>query len=209
MTIEFSEIITDEAQLRTIIPPPAEMISKKAIRVIDEHCRAFIERSPFILIASSDANGNLDVSPKGDPAGFVQILDEKTLAIPDRVGNGRVDTIRNIIETKNVGLLFMLPGKGETLRVNGTAKIVRDGWLREQLAYKGKSPDLAIVVTVKEAFMHCAKCVYRSHLWDAESQPDLNGLASLAQILKDHSKFNIDVNEFQLEIDEEYRNELY
>lgn len=209
MTIEFSEIITDEAQLRTIIPPPAEMISKKAIPVIDEHCRAFIERSPFILIASSDANGNLDVSPKGDPAGFVQILDEKTLAIPDRVGNGRVDTILNILQTQNVGVWFMLPGKGETLRVNGTAKIVRDGWLLDQLAHKGKAPSVAIVVTVKEAFMHCAKCVYRSNLWDAESQPDLNGLASLAQILKDHSKFNIDVNEFQLEIDEEYRDNLY
>ncbi|MEQ8676167.1 MAG: pyridoxamine 5'-phosphate oxidase family protein [Aggregatilineales bacterium] len=209
MTIEFTDIITSEAELRTIIPPPGEMIIKKAIPVIDEHCKAFIARSPFLLISSSDANGNLDVSPKGDPAGFVQVLDEKTLAIPDRVGNGRADTIRNIIETQNVGLLFLLPGKGETLRVNGTAKIVRDGWLREQLAYKGKSPDVAIVVTVKEAFMHCAKCVYRSHLWDAESQPDLQGLASLAQILVDHSKFNIDVNEFQEEIDEEYRDNLY
>lgn len=209
MTIEFTNIITSEAELRTIIPPPAEMIIKKAIPVIDEHCRAFIARSPFILIASSDANGNLDVSPKGDPAGFVQVLDEKTLAIPDRVGNGRADTIRNIIETKNVGLLFLLPGKGETLRVNGTAKIVRDDWLREQLAHKGKSPDVAIVVTVKESFMHCAKCVYRSHLWDEESQPDLHGLASLAQILADHSKFSINVDEFQEEIDEEYRDNLY
>jgi PPOX class probable FMN-dependent enzyme len=118
-----------------------------------------------MLIASADSNGNTDVSPKGDPIGFVKILDDKTLAIPDRLGNKRADTIENILTNPNVGLIFLIPGKTETLRVSGKAQVVRDKALLNSMAVKGKSPDFAIIVTVEEAFFHCSKCMIRSKLW--------------------------------------------
>lgn len=207
--MEFSEIITTEAQLREIIGYPVARSVNKVIASLDEHCRAFIASSPFLLLASADANGNMDVSPKGDPPGFVHVLDDKTLAIPDRPGNRRADTFTNILQNPKVAMLFLVPGKSETLRVNGTARIVRDRWLREQMDFKGKIPDFGIVVTVEEAFMHCAKCMIRSELWSAESWPDADGLASLAQVLMDHTKSESSVEEMQAAIDESYRDRLY
>jgi PPOX class probable FMN-dependent enzyme len=169
----------------------------------------FIEKSPFMLIASSDANGQVDVSPKGDPPGFVQVLDEKTLAIPDRVGNRRADSLTNILHNSKVGLLFVIPGKQETLRINGDAVIVRDAWLRERLAHQEKVPDFAIVVTVEEAYMHCAKCFIRSKVWEPESWLDFSDLAPLARVLIDHTQLNCTVDELQEIIDDSYQNKLY
>jgi PPOX class probable FMN-dependent enzyme len=162
-----------------------------------------------VLIASSDVNGDVDVSPKGDPPGFVQVLDDRTLAIPDRPGNRRADTFRNILQNPKVGLFFLIPGKQETLRVSGTAMIVRDGWLRERMAIQGKRPDFAIVVTVEEAFMHCAKCIIRSKFWEMEQWPDVAELPSLARIMIDHGKLSDSVEEMQALIDESYRERLY
>jgi hypothetical protein len=179
------------------------------VSVLDDHCRAFIAKSPFVLLASSDQMGNIDVSPKGDPAGFVKVLDDKTLVLPDRPGNRRADSLTNILQDDRVGLLFLIPGKRETLRVNGRAKIVRDTWVRQELAVQDKLPDLAVVVTVEEAFMHCAKSLIRSHLWEPESWPDLDGIASLAQVLVDHANLTCSVDEFQEIIDHSYRNTLY
>ncbi len=209
MIAEFSDVISTETQLRELIGLPAERNVQKVISTLDTHCQAFIAKSPFMLLASASADGRIDVSPKGDPAGFVQVLDEHTLAIPDRPGNRRADSLSNIIQNPQVGMLFLIPGKRETLRINGRARIVRDAWLREQMAVRGKAPALAIVVQVEEAFMHCAKCLIRSQLWQPESWPDFSELASLAQVLIDHAQLTCTVEEFDEVIDDAYRNQLY
>ena len=205
----FSEIVTNETDLRAILGTPTALSANKAVPALDEHCRAFIASSPFLLIASADAQGNMDVSPKGDPAGFVQVLDDKTLAIPDRPGNRRADTFRNILQNPHIGLLFLLPGKQETLRVNGKAMIVRDLWLRERMTLKGKTPDFAIIVNIDEAFLHCAKCVIRSGLWEQGQWPAAEGVASLARIMIDHGKLADSEEKVQAAIDESYRDRLY
>lgn len=209
MSIEFADLITSEPELREILGQPARRNVRKVISVLDDHCRDFIARSPFMLLASADASGRLDVSPKGDPPGFVKILDEKTLAIPDRVGNNRADTLSNILERPRVGMLFMIPGKRETLRISGRARIVRDEWLRDEMAVRGRRPAIAIVVAVEEAFMHCAKCVIRSNLWSPEEWPEVDGLAPLARVLVDHASLTCSVDEMQEVVDESYRSRLY
>jgi uncharacterized protein len=209
MQIPFTDLITTEEQLRAVMGYPTQRVIDKAVTTLDDHCRALIAKSPFVLLASADAQGNVDVSPKGDPPGFVQVLDEQTLVIPDRVGNRRADTLRNVLQTGKIGLLFLIPGKEETLRVNGRARIVRDRWLCEQMAIRGKAPDFALVVTVEEAFIHCAKCMIRSQLWAAEQWPDIETLPSIAQILIDHAHLPDSVATVQAQIDESYRERLY
>ena len=154
MTIQFSEIITSLEELREIIGFPSDRVTKIEISPLDRHCRVFIGRSPFLVIASSDLHGNIDISPKGDPPGFVKILDENTIVIPDRPGNRRADTFTNILQNPKVGLLFLIPGSGITLRVKGTAKILKNANLLESMAVKGKIPNLAIAVTIETAFFH-------------------------------------------------------
>lgn len=156
----------------------------KVLDRIDENCRLFISHSPFLCIASADAEGKVDVSPRGDPPGFVQVLDDKTLAIPDRVGNNRIDTLKNLQENPEVGLIFFVPGVGETMRVNGTARITEDAALLEGMAMNGKAPKTAILVTVREAFIHCAKAIKRSGLWDPSVQVPKGTIPSLARMIK-------------------------
>jgi PPOX class probable FMN-dependent enzyme len=205
----FSEIVTTEEQVRAIIGAPNERVLKKEIARLDAHAKAFIEKSPFVLIASSDASGKLDVSPKGDPAGFARVLDDASLIIPDRLGNRRADTLLNILHNPRVGLLFMVPGKQETLRVNGRALIVRDSTVREALAVNGKPPELAIVVTVEQVYMHCAKCMIRSKLWEPLAWPDQSGLPSLAQALVDQGQLRESVEEVHALIEKDKAMRLY
>jgi PPOX class probable FMN-dependent enzyme len=205
----FSEVITSEEELRAILGHPSAVAANKVVKTLDDHCRAFIASSPFMIIASADAHGNMDVSPKGDPAGFVQVLDERTLAIPDRPGNRRGDTFGNILQNPNVGLFFFVPGKQETLRVSGKAMIVRDLWLRERMPVQGKIPDFALVVNIEEAFYHCAKCIIRSGLWEQEQWPDLENLASLARVMVAHGKLADSEEQVQTLIDAGYRDRLY
>ncbi|MEX1020992.1 MAG: pyridoxamine 5'-phosphate oxidase family protein [Litorilinea sp.] len=209
MTPQFSEILTTAQEIRDVLGEPGQRVLDKVIPRLDRHCQEFIAASPFMLIASCDAQGQMDVSPKGDPAGFVQVLDETTLAIPDRVGNRRADTLINLINNPRIGLLFLAPGKQETLRVNGRAQVVRDGWLREQMAVRGKAPDLAIVVTVEEAFLHCAKCMIRSELWNPAAWPNVSSLASIAQVMVDHSQTTETVESLAAQVAESYRDRLY
>lgn len=209
MTSSFSEIVTTEEQFRAVMGHAAPAVRAKALTALDEHCRAFIERSPFVLIGSADAAGHHDVSPKGDPPGFVQVLDDHTLAIPDRPGNRLADTFRNILEHPHVGLLFLIPGKQETLRVAGKAMIVRDAWLCGRMAINGKVPQFAIVVTVESAFFHCAKCVIRSKIWDPQHWPQVEDLSSLARVLIDHAKLPDTEAEMHAMIDSSYRDRLY
>lgn len=205
----FSEVVTSEDELRAVLGHPAARAVNKEIARLDMHCCAIISRSPFVLISSSNAEGRLDVSPKGDPPGFVQVLDEKTLAIPDRPGNRRVDTFRNVLQNPRVGLLFLIPGRQETLRVNGRAAIVRDLRLRERMAVNGKVPELALVVSVEEAFVHCGKCILRSRLWDRVAAPDVAGLPSHARCLVDHAKLAESVEEIQASVEQGYKTKLY
>lgn len=186
MAYEFTDTITTPEQLREVIPAPDGRFDKE-IDYIDEHARAFIARSTFALIATSNAAGRCDVSPKGDMPGFVQVLDEKTLVIPDRPGNARADSLRNIIENPHIGMLMIIPGAEWTLRVNGRASIVRDADVLARCAANGKPPALAIAVHVEEVFLHCPKCFIRSKLWDAEEWMPEDEQPSWAAILRDHA----------------------
>ncbi|MES2794308.1 MAG: MSMEG_1061 family FMN-dependent PPOX-type flavoprotein [Bacteroidota bacterium] len=205
----FQNIITSEDQLRATLGYPSEIVTRKTINYIDEHCQKFIENSPFITIATSDLQGNLDVSPKGDPAGFVKILDDKILAIPDRPGNAKADTLTNLIKNPNIGLIFLIPGVRETLRVNGEALIVTDESILELLICDGKKPSFAIIVKVKEAFMHCAKCMIRSKLWQNSETLKERPVASLAKALVDQGKLDISVQELDDMIKNDEQTNLY
>jgi PPOX class probable FMN-dependent enzyme len=207
--LRVSEIVTTESQFRAVIGQPSRRVIRKHVAALDEHCRAFIARSPFVLLASADAEGNMDVSPKGDPPGFVRILDDTTVAIPERPGNRKADTFSNLLQNRQVGLLFLIPGKQETLRVSGTAVIARDAWLRAEMPVDEKVPEFAIVVSIREVFFHCAKCVIRSGLWEPMHWPDVAGLPSLARAMIDAGKLEETPEELQALIDKDVRERLY
>jgi uncharacterized protein len=202
------EILSTEEEIETAIGKPAPRIMAKVVDALDDICRAFIARSSFIVVGSSDSQGHFDLSPKGDLPGFVQVLDDRTIAIPERPGNRRADTFRNVLRNPRVGLIFIVPGKGETLRVSGTARVVRDIWLRERMAVDGRLPELALVVTVEEAFIHCTKCMVRSRMW----QPDSWNAAKLAtnvEALIVHSRLDMSVAELQALYENDVRTRLY
>ena len=205
----FTDVIETMDELREIIGVPAQRSLDKVQSEIDEMSAAWIAASPFLLIATSDAEGNMDVSPKGDPAGFVRLLDNKTLLIPDRPGNRRVDTLGNILQNPRVGLIFLVPGKAETLRVNGRAQIVRDAALREQFAVDGKLPALLIAVTADEVYVHCAKCVIRSNLWAMEESPASEAVPTLAEMLIKQAHVDGTLEEVQALVDKSYTETLY
>jgi PPOX class probable FMN-dependent enzyme len=184
--MKFNDIIRSEAELRELMGEPvAPPVVEKTLSSLDRHCLAFISRAPFVLVSSSDSEGRMDISPKGDAPGFVRVLDSNTLAIPDRPGNQRFDTFRNLFESPRIGLIFLVPGKRETLRISGRAELVRDTPLLESMTANGKVPALAIAVHVEEAFFHCAKCIIRSRLWSPEHWPSIEGLPTLAEAMKD------------------------
>jgi PPOX class probable FMN-dependent enzyme len=206
-TVTFSEAIQSVEELRTILGHPSQHVIDKVIHEVDEYAQEFIAKSPFILIGSSDAQGNHDVSPKGDPPGFVQVLNSRTLLIPDRPGNRRADTLVNILENPQIGMIFLIPGKRETLRINGRAQLIRDTDLRERCSVGGKVPALLIAVTVEDVYFHCAKCIIRSGLWEeGEAQQEL---ASLAEIMIKNAHIDADAEKFQRDIDESYKTTLY
>ena len=210
MALSFDATITSQAQLRELMGEPVHpIVVAKTMSALDGHCRTFIARSPFVLISSADGDGRMDISPKGDPAGFVRVLDDHTLAIPDRPGNQRFDTLRNLIDNPRVGLIFLIPGKRETLRVSGTARIVTDLALRETMAIKGKSPALVLVVDVEEAFFHCAKCMIRSAMWQPDQWPSLEGLPSLAEAMKGAPAVDMPLEAMQAAITYDEAERLY
>jgi len=206
---KFNDVIETREQFRAIMGDANAIVTRKTLSVLDKHCGIFIGRAPFVLIASADASRNVDVSPKGDPVGFVKIIDKNTLAIPDRLRNKRADTIENILQNPKVGLIFLILGKTETLRVGGTAQIVRDPALRDSMAIKGTSPDFAIVVTVEEAFFHCSKCMIRSKLWQSEFWPNLDGLPRLAETMVDAGKLELTEKEMHEIVVNDERERLY
>lgn len=209
MDPRFSEIVTSETELRALIGHPSEAVVKSRLAALDDHCRAYIAKSPFVIVASADGAGAMDISPKGDPHGFVRILDDSTLAIPERPGNRRADTFSNLLQNPQVALIFLIPGKQETLRVGGTAIIVRDRWVCDMMSIAGKAPALALVVTIREVSIHCAKCVIRSKLWDPRHWPDLETIPSLARAIVDQARMTRTPEEVQAFIDKDHRERLY
>jgi PPOX class probable FMN-dependent enzyme len=177
--------ITDEATLRAIIGgEPQPVVVSKIADHLNELTRQFIERAPFMCLATSAPDGSCDVSPRGDPAGFVRILDERTLLIPDRPGNRLADSLRNILVNPHVGLLFVIPGVGDTFRVNGRATITDDAGLLAPSAVEGKPPKLGIVVEVEEAYTQCSKALLRSDLWNPDRHIERSQLPSSGAILR-------------------------
>ncbi|MCA0056468.1 MULTISPECIES: pyridoxamine 5'-phosphate oxidase family protein [unclassified Mesorhizobium] len=205
------EFVTTREELRTIYktPRPTDGSIRKESKALDGHCRSFIGKSPFVLIGSSDGEGNADVTPKGDKPGFAAVLDDRTIAIPDRPGNNRLDTLENILLNPSVGLLFLIPGMNETLRVNGDARITVDAALRERLAVDGKEPQSVVVVAVKAAYMHCAKAFMRSELWKPESWHDRATLPTLGQILRDQLALADSAEATDRWLDDEYKQTMW
>ena len=178
-------VVASEQELRDLYGRPGERAVAKEQPALNADCRAFIAHSPFLVMGTAGADGRCDVSPKGDAPGFVQVLDEHHLAIPDRLGNNRLDGMRNIVENGHVGLIFLIPGREDTLRVNGRARIVRDEALLERLAVNGKRPVTALVVEVEQAFMHCARAFKRAGLWEPARWPDTAEVRSMQRMIWD------------------------
>jgi PPOX class probable FMN-dependent enzyme len=178
-------VVASEQELRELYGQPGARAVAKERPALNEDCRAFIAHSPFLVMGTAGADGRCDVSPKGDTPGFVQVLDDHRLVIPDRLGNNRLDGMRNILENGHVGLIFFIPGREDTLRVNGRAQIVRDDALLERLAMNGKRPVTALVVEVEQAFMHCARAFKRAALWEPARWPDTTGVRSMQRMIWD------------------------
>ncbi|MGP4040150.1 pyridoxamine 5'-phosphate oxidase family protein [Gracilibacillus sp. D59] len=207
---QFESVIKTEEQLRSIIGFPSELVNNKVIPTLDQNCSDFIANSPFLVISTSDKAGFCDASPRGDKAGFVEVLSENKLIIPERPGNKRGDTMRNILANPKVGLIFFIPGLGETLRVNGKAILVTDDELLEKMAVRGKKPLLGIGVEVEECFIHCAKAFKRSGLWDPDSWTDKNLLPTAAKMIFEHANLpNTSVESIQGRLDKSYSQRLY
>ena len=180
-------VIETAEQLRSSYGEPSERAARKSLDRLDGHCRRFIDLSPFVVLASAGSDGRVDCSPRGDPAGFVAVLDDRTVLLPDRLGNNRVDSLRNVLESPYVGLLFLIPGVDETLRLNGRASLTTDPNLLEPLSVKGRAPRSGLVIEVEEVFLQCTKALVRSRLWADESRVDRKAvLPSFGQMLADH-----------------------
>jgi uncharacterized protein len=206
----FDDILTTEQELRTLIGVPGARSVQKERRVLDEHDQAFIARSPFVLLATSDASGRCDVSPKGDAPGFVQIVDARRLIIPERPGNKRLDGMINILANPHVGLIVIVPGREETLRVNGKAWITRDRQLLERCTAQGKVPLVAIGVEVEQCFLHCPKAFIRSRLWHHQSWPAADALPSMACVLFDQIRpGDATLQDYERDIEEGNTKRLY
>ncbi|WP_132653195.1 MULTISPECIES: pyridoxamine 5'-phosphate oxidase family protein [unclassified Rhizobium] len=205
--------IGDEQSLRSLFDATHALAILKCQDTLGEHAREFIRRSPFLCIGTQNPDGKADVSPRGDPVGFVKILDERTLAIPDRPGNNRLDTLVNIIANPSVGLLFIIPGFDDTLRVNGQATLVNDPELLKSMSVNDRAPKLAIVVKVNEVFMHCAKAFRRSHLWSPEHFQDRTEMPSLMKIILDETtgapSNKDEMRQMDDELEKDYQKTLY
>jgi uncharacterized protein len=194
--------------LRALFGAPSELAVKKELHRLDPHARAFIALSPFVVVASADAAGRCDATPRGDAPGFVEVLDDGRLLIPDRRGNNRIDTFQNIAENPHVGLIFMVPGINETLRVNGAASITTEPALLEPLAVQGKTPKAALLVTPEEVYFHCGKALIRSDLWNAEKKVPRSAFPSLGKIIADQVS-GVDAVGADRVIEDAYRTRLY
>ena len=206
---EAKNVVTTAEEIKEILGKDFPSQTIKVIDHIDDHCRAWIERTAFIVISSADATGAMDVSPKGDPPGFVKILDQHTLAIPDRLGNHRGDTFKNVIENPRVGIMFVIPQRTEVVRVSGKAQVVKDPDLLADMAVNQKFPDLALLVRVEEAMFHCGKSMIRSRMWQPEEWGSIEGLPTYGQALKDHGNMPDPIEELDAMVERNETQRLY
>jgi uncharacterized protein len=202
------DIIEGFDQIRSLYGEPAERAVKKQLPRLEKHSCAFIALSPFMVIASADPSGRCDASPKGDAPGFVKVLDDQTLLIPDRLGNNRIDTIGNLMACPGVGLIFFVPGLRETLRVNGRARVTTDPALLEPCTVQGKAPRSGILVTAEEVYFHCGKALIRSDLWNPEKHVRQSDFPSLGRIITEQIGTG-NVEEAERYTAESYRTRLY
>lgn len=205
----FQHLIKSPAELASLIGTPSELVIKKQLSALDEHMQMFIVESPFLLLGTVDREGRCDVSPRGDVPSVAKIIDSKTLVLAERPGNRRADSLQNIMETRRVGLLFMIPGQGETLRVNGRACVFRDEELLATMAVDGKQPVVGIGIEVEECYLQCAKALIRSKLWEDPKERNQPSLPCFAKILIDQTHINETVESLQRRIDESYAERLY
>lgn len=198
-------MVEAESELRELIGSPSDLVAGKIADRLNDIFRRYIEESPFVCVATAGADGALDVSPRGDPAGFVRILDERTLLIPERPGNRIADTLRNVLDTGRIALLFLVPGVGETFRVNGSAVLTDDAGLLGGSEVEGKRPSLGILVSVEEAYTQCSKALIRSDLWNSEKHVDPKTMPTSGEMLQAVSDPTLDVEQYEAERRERYR----
>jgi PPOX class probable FMN-dependent enzyme len=206
----FQKIVTSAEELTELLGSPSESSTKKQLSELDGHMQAFIATSPFLLLGTVGSDGRCDVSPRGDMPAVGTVLDSQTLAIPEWKGNRRVDSLRNIVQTGRIGLLFMTPGLGETLRVNGRACVIRDDDVLASMSKQGKSPVVGIGVQVDECFFQCAKALIRSKLWEWSAEDSPPPPFDFAKILVDQTEIEgLEVEPLRQQIEESYRDRLY
>jgi PPOX class probable FMN-dependent enzyme len=202
------DMIMDKEGLRTLFGTINPLATHKVQTRLDEHLRRFIALSPFVILATADGVGNVDASPRGDAPGFVLVLDDQTLLLPDRPGNNRADSFTNILVNPGVALLFFVPGVDETVRVNGKARIVTDSALLTRVEANGKLPRAGLVIAVEKAFFHCGKALKRSRLWQSESRIDRASFPTLGRIIADQTG-QISAKEAESQIASDYEKKLY
>lgn len=206
----FNNVISSEGELRSLLGYPNELVQNKVISHLDKHCLEFISKSPFLVMATSDDKGMCDVSPRGDAPGFVEVLDETHIVIPERPGNRKIDSMKNILSNPKIGLIFIIPGLEETLRINGNACIIRDEDMLKRMEANGKMPILGIGVAVEECFVHCAKAFKRSKLWNQHTWLSKERLPNIAEMIADHVKLpGIDAEKVDKALQDSYSNRLY
>jgi uncharacterized protein len=200
--------ITSQEELREVVPAPLQATANKVRKELHELDKQWLAASPFCLIATSAADGSCDVSPKGDPAGFTKVLDDCTIAIPERAGNRRIDGFLNLVSNPHVGLIYLLPGRGETLRINGRARIIKEAPFFDEMIVKGNRPQLALLVEIEEVFHHCSKAFLRSKLWKTESW-DPEAVPSRAEIAKATDRQDADLAELKQYYGPSYEEGIY
>jgi PPOX class probable FMN-dependent enzyme len=199
--------LTSESALRDCYGQPNEMVQKKILRRLDKHARAFIALSPFAVLATHGPHGS-DASPRGDAPGFVRVEDDTTLLLPDRRGNNLIDSLRNVVASPDVGLLFMVPGINETLRVNGTAKVITDAARLAPMIAQGKVPASALEIAVREVYFHCGKAMIRSDLWNADKHVPRSSFPTLGRVIADQVA-GVDAEAADVNLAESYKSRLY
>lgn len=202
------DVVAGDDALRDHYPQPIERARLKTLHKLDQHCRNFIALSPFLCLGTSGKKG-ADVTPRGDRPGFVKVLDDSTLAVPDWPGNNRLDSLTNILSNSQVGMLFLIPGVDETLRVNGTAEITTDPDLLAGWEVNGNGPKSVLLINVSEAFLHCGKALIRSRLWQNDYRIDRGELPSYGRMLKDQIEIRDSAEEIEASVAEAYKDKLY
>lgn len=201
--------ITSVEELREIYRKPGQPAVDKVIDHLDHNCRVFIEHCPFLTIATADAEGRCDVSPKGGPPGFVAVLDGRRLAIPDLSGNNRLDSLQNLVTNPGIGLLLLVPGMDETLRINGSATIITADDVLDACSLRDVRPKVAIVVSVEEVYLHCAKALRRASLWQPDGWPDAAGVPTAGSIYKDHMALDLPAEAIDQALQDSYEHSLW